>query len=585
MMASESRDAAGFLPKLRNSIPILDWAQKYSSSALPGDITAGLIVAIMLIPQSMAYALLAGLPPQVGLYSSILPLIVYAILGTGKAVSVAPVAIDSLLVATAVSVIAVQGSNQYILLASLLALMVGVVHLLVSVVKLGRLVNFISTSVILGFTNAAALVIGFSQLKHILGFEIPRSKFLHETIFYAVTHIESTNLVVLSIGAISVLTLTLFKNQLAKFLDHTDLSQTLQITITRSLPLLIIIGGILVVWKFNLESTSSVAIVGNIPAGLPQFSLPSIDLGHVQALLPAAMTIAFVAFLENISVAKSLAAKRREKVDANQELVAIGTANIASAFSGGYTVTGGFSRSAVNFSAGAQSGLASIITAGLLLVTTVFLTPLFYYLPKAVLGSLIIVAVFRLIDVKSFLQTWRYDTRDGMIFLVTFFAVLLAGIQNGILIGAGASIALFVWRTSQPHIAEVGRMGDSEHFRNVKRHNVQTCPHVLAMRIDESLYFGNIAFLENEINSRIAEDKEIDHLLLLGNGINFIDANALKALTRLRENLEEAGVSLWLAEIKGPVMDKLKSSGFLQDLGSDRVFLSSHQAMEKLECV
>ncbi|MBD3274412.1 MAG: sulfate permease [Candidatus Marinimicrobia bacterium] len=584
-MASDSTAAAGILPRLRSSIPILDWAHKYSPSALPGDITAGLIVAIMLIPQSMAYALLAGLPPQVGLYSSILPLVVYAILGTGKAVSVAPVAIDSLLVATAVGAIAVQGSNQYILLASLLALMVGVVHLLVSVVKLGSLVNFISSSVILGFTNAAALVIGFSQLKHILGFDIPRSKYLHETIIYAATHMEATNVTVLAISLTAILTLTLFKNRLAQFLKNTQLSQTVQITLTRGLPLLIIIGGILVVWKFNLQSNRSVAIVGQIPAGMPQFSIPSLQLDQVHALLPAALTIAFVAFLENISVAKSLAAKRREKIDANQELVAIGTANIASALSGGYTVTGGFSRSAVNFSAGAQSGLASIITAGLLLVTTIFLTPLFYYLPKAVLGSLIIVAVFRLIDFKSFLQTWRYDKRDGMIFLVTFLAVLLTGIQNGILIGAGASIALFVWRTSQPHIAEVGRLGNTEHFRNVKRHEVQTCPHVLAMRIDESLYFGNIAYLENEINARIADDKKIDHLLLLGNGINFIDANALKALSKLKENLQEAGVSLWLAEIKGPVMDKLKSSGFIDELGTDRVFLSSHEAMRTLECV
>jgi SulP family sulfate permease len=302
-------------------------------------------------------------------------------------------------------------------------------------------------------------------------------------------------------------------------------------------------------------------------------------------LLPTALAISFVGYMESVSVAKSLASKRRQKIDANQELVALGAANLGAAFTGGYPVTGGFSRSVVNFSAGANTGLASIITAALIALTVIFLTPLFYYLPRAVLAAIIVVAVFGLIDLATLRHVWRYSKADGLSLVLTFLAVLALGVEIGILVGVAVSLLLYLWRTSKPHMAVVGRVGESEHFRNVLRHQVQTCPHVVAVRVDESLYFANTKYLEDSLLSMVADRPEVRHLLLICSAVNFVDASALETLEGLVHELSDAGVELWLSEVKGPVMDRLQAIGFVDELGANHVFLSTHDAMRALACV
>lgn len=566
--------------------PFLKWLLHYRREDFVGDLLAGLIVAIMLVPQGMAYALLAGLPPQVGLYASILPLLIYGLLGTSRTLAVGPVAIVSLLVGTGVSLLAEPGSAEFIQLALTLAFMVGVIQLLMGLLRLGFVVNFLSHPVLAGFTSAAAIVIGFSQLKHLLGLPIPRSEHFYDTIFYALSNWQRINLITLGIGLASILILLYFKHGLPKDMENWNLPEGIATPLSKAGPLVVVLLGTLVVWAWNLEERAGVNIVSEVPAGLPPLTLPLIDVNVWEILLPTALAIAFVGYMESISVAKSLASKRREKVDANQELVALGAANFGAMFTGGYPVTGGISRSVVNFAAGAKTGLASIITAGLVLFTVVFLTPLFYYLPQAVLAAIIMVAVFALIEVKTFRHIWQYSQADAVSMLLTFVAVLFAGVENGILIGVVIALGLFIWRSSRPHMAVVGQLGHSETYRNILRHEVKTCPHVLAIRVDESLYFANTKYLEDTILTLIADQPKVKDLVLIGVAINFIDASALETLQALIRELKDAGVTFHLADIKGPVMDRLHSVGFVAEyVGEENVHLSTHDAMTKLNCV
>ncbi len=565
-------------------LPFLDWLVHYRRENLVGDLMAGLIVAIMLVPQGMAYAMLAGLPPEVGLYASIVPLVIYGLLGTSRTLAVGPVAIVSLLVASGVTPLAEPGSVQYVQYALALALLVGIIQFGMGMVRLGFLVNFLSHPVISGFTSAAAIVIGFSQLKHLLGLPIPRTEHFHELLLYAGQHLAESNLLTVGIGLGSIGILLYFKYRLGSQLRRWGAVDSLIIPLTKSAPLVIVALGTGLVWALNLDQRAGVAIVGDVPAGLPSLSLPVFDLNLWQLLLPTALAISFVGYMESISVAKSLASKRRQKVDANQELVALGAANLGATLTGGYPVTGGFSRSVVNFAAGANTGLASIITAGLIAVTVIFLTPLFYFLPRAVLAAIIMVAVFGLIDVATFKYVWRYNKADAASLLITFLAVLTVGVETGIVVGVIATILLFLWRTNRPHVAIVGRVGDTETYRNVRRHQVKTCPHVIAMRIDESLYFANTKFLEDKVLCAIADRPEVKHLVLIGIAVNFIDASALETLESLIDELRDAGVTLHLAEIKGPVMDRLQAIGFVDKIGADHIYLSTHEAMQALGC-
>jgi sulfate permease, SulP family len=573
------------LTSMSHYIPFLDWLLHYQRRDLIGDVLAGIIVAVMLVPQGMAYALLAGLPPQVGLYASILPLILYALLGTSRALAVGPVAMVSLLVATGVGQFAQPGSTDYLALALTLALLVGIIQMMMGLVRLGFLVNFLSHAVISGFTSAAALIIGFSQLKHLLGIKIPQTESFIELLRAIALHLRETNLATLTLGAIGIGILVFFNKALGSILRRRGIAESLIVPLTRSGPLLIVVVSTVLVATFGLHQLAGVKIVGEIPAGLPPLTLPTFNETRWQQLFPTALTISFVGFMESIAVAQSLASKRRQKIDANQELIGLGAANLGAAFTGGYPVTGGFSRSVVNFSAGANTGLASIITALLITLTVLFLTPLFYFLPQTILAAIILVAVSGLFDLKTPQVIWRYNKADAASLIITFAAVLLVGIETGIVIGVLASLVLYLWRTSRPHIAVVGRLGESEHFRNVLRYPVKTYPHVMAIRVDESLYFANTKYLETFLRKAIADHPEVQDLVFICSAINFIDANALETLENLIEEFREAGIITYLTEVKGPVMDRLKKVGFVDKIGSDRIFLSTHQAMVSLGCL
>ncbi|HXV44917.1 MAG TPA: solute carrier family 26 protein [Anaerolineae bacterium] len=570
---------------LSRFLPFLDWLIHYRRADLVGDLMAGIIVTIMLVPQGMAYALLAGLPPQVGLYASIVPLIIYGLLGTSRTLAVGPVAIVSLLVISGVSPLADPGSAQYIQLVLTLALLVGLIQAVMGLVRLGFLVNFLSHPVLSGFTSAAAIVIGVSQIKHLLGVSIPQTEQLYELLFYIAQRLGESNPVTLGIGLGSMAILLYFKYGLGGQLKRWGLPERLVVPLTRSAPLVVVLLGTGLVWVLSLDTQANVKIVAEVPAGLPGLTLPTFELHLWQLLLPTALAISFVGYMESISVAKSLASKRRQKVDANQELIALGAANLGATLTGGYPVTGGFSRSVVNFTSGANTGLASLITAALIALTVIFLTPLFYYLPQAVLAAIIIVAVVGLIDVATLKHVWHYNKADAASLIVTFLAVLALGVEAGIGVGVVVTILLFLWRTSRPHVAVVGRLGQSETYRNILRHPVKTCPQVVAMRVDESLYFANTKFLEDTILRIVAERPEVKHLVLIGIAVNFIDASALETLEALVEELRNAGVEFHLAEIKGPVMDRLKAVGFVDKLGLDQIHLSTHDAMIKLNCI
>ncbi len=568
---------------LKRYLPILEWMPGYNRQMLASDGMAGLIVTIMLVPQGMAYALLAGLPPEVGLYASIVPLIFYGLLGSSRALAVGPVAIVSLMVATTLGALAEAGSVGYVAGAVLLAFLSGAILLGMGLARLGFLVNFLSHPVISGFSSAAALVIGFSQLKHLLGFDIPRSHLITETIGHAITHISQINLATFGIAAVSLTILLVWKGRMTGWMKGAGVNASVTDAVSKSGPLVAVLVTTLAVWFFGLNQSASVSIVADIPAGLPPFAMPAFDLALMQQMLPAALLISLVGFLESVSVAKSLASKRRQKIDANQELVALGAANIGASFTGGYPVTGGFSRSLVNFTAGAVTPLASIITAVLVGITVLLLTPLLYFLPKATLAAVIVVAVANLIDFKIVRETWAYNKTDALSLIVTFVAVLTIGIELGIVIGAGLSIALYLYRTSRPHIAVVGRVGETEHFRNVLRHKVHTDEDILIVRVDESLYFANTAYLEDELLARVADQPQINHLVLIMSAVNFIDASALETLETLIERLRDAGVTLHMAEVKGPVMDKLQRVDFEATLGEGQVYLSTHKAIADLK--
>lgn len=569
---------------LRRYVPVLSWLPAYRRADLTGDLIAGSVVAIMLVPQGMAYALLAGLPPQVGLYASIMPLVIYGLLGTSRTLAVGPVALVSLLVATGITAVAEPGSAVTLQLALTLALLVGVLQVAMGLLRLGFLVNFLSHPVLAGFTSAAAIVIGFSQVKHLLGTGGPRTESFFDTLRVTLAHLGETNGVTLALGVFGIATLLYFKHGLGGHLRRLGMSERWIMPATRSAPLVVVLAGTLLVWALGLDARAGVKIVGAVPAGLPPLTLPTLEPDALRLLLPTAVVISFVGYMESISVAKSLASKRRQKVDSNQELIALGAANLGATFTGGYPVTGGLSRSVVNFSAGANTGLASLITAVLVAVTVLFLTPLFYYLPQAILAAIIVVAVVGLIDVKTLRYDWRYSKADAASFVVTFAAVLALGIEVGILVGVAGALLLFIWRTSKPHMAIVGRLGESEVYRNVLRHEVRTCPRAIALRVDESLYFANTKYLEDTLLNLAADRPEVDYVVLICTAVNMIDASALETLEGLQLELRSAGVALHFAAIKGPVMDRLRTIGFVTAVGADHFHETTLDAMRAIGC-
>jgi sulfate permease, SulP family len=570
------------LTKFSRYLPALDWLLNYRSQFLVGDITAGIIVTSLLIPQSMAYALLAGLPPQVGLYASILPAILYPLIGTSRVLAVGPVAVDSLMVAAAIANFSPQSTPEYLALAVTLAFLVGAIEIIMGILRLGFLVNFLSRSVTSGFISGAAVIIGFSQVKHLLGLKIPATESFGELVTLIVRNLSQTNWLTLALGIASVGILAYFNRPLVKQLKQRGWSDRRILPVSKSAPLVVVILGTLLVWGLHLDRVAGIKVVGNIPAGLSSLTFPLLDWQTLKSLLPAAVAISLVGYMEGYAGGQALASKRREKIDANQELLALGVANLGAAVTGGYPVTGGVSRSVVNSAAGANTGLASIVTGLLVAVTVMFLTPLFYFLPQACLAAVIITAVYTLIDVATLRRMWAYEKGDAIAWLTTFGAVLALGVEQGIMLGAVIALALHLWRTSHPHIAIVGRLGDSEHFRNVLRYEVKTSPEVLAVRVDASLYFANAKYLENFLTQTIADRSEIKSVLLVCSAINLIDASALEILESLIADLRSLNIQFYFAEVKGPVMDKLTNIGFVDYVGRDRFFLSTDIAIREL---
>lgn len=571
------------IPWVQRNAPMARWLPAYDQRDLPGDVTAGIIVAIMLVPQSMAYALLAGMPPQAGLYASIVPLMLYAVFGSSRALAVGPVAIVSLMVASALAPLANPGSAEYVGLALTLALMSGAILVALGALRVGFVVNFLSHPVLAGFTSAAAIVIGFSQLKDLLGISLPGTHFVPELVWQALAKSGQINVATVLIGGASIAMLVWRAEITARLQERGLVTPAIAAHVPRAMPLVVVGLFTALTGLLGLATWAGVKVVGAIPIGLPPIALPPLGLAQIQSLVVPALLISLVGFLESVSVAKSLASRKRQVIEPNQELIGLGAANIGAALTGGFPVTGGFSRSVVNFSAGANTPLASLITAGLIVVAILALTPLLYHLPRAVLAGIVVVAVANLVDFASFRRAWAYDRADGASYLGTFAAVLMLGVDAGIMVGIALSLALHLWRTSKPHIAIVGRVGETEHFRNVRRHPVTTDPRILLMRIDESLYFANAAFLEERVLEAVAGQPVLEHFVLICSAVNLIDASALETLEDLRQRLSILGITMHLAEVKGPVMDRLADTGLIHDLAPGRVFLSTHEALSALK--
>ncbi|MEM8896832.1 MAG: solute carrier family 26 protein [Bacteroidota bacterium] len=547
--------------------PFLSWIPGYDRKNLSGDISAGITVGVMLIPQGMAYAMLAGLPPIYGLYASTIPLLIYALFGTSPQLAVGPVAMDSLLVASGVSQFAEIGTSEYISMAILLALMVGLIQLLMGVFRLGFLVNFLSHPVLVGFTSAAAIIIATSQLTHLLGIDIPRLK-VHETLLLVSKQLSTINFPTLLMGIGGIGLLVIAKRAKRRIPG----------------PLIIVALGILITYFFSLPEIG-IKIVEDIPAGLPSVSIPEITTSRISQLLPIALTIAFIGFMESIAISKALESKHKSyEVVPNQELTAIGLANSLGSFFSGFPVTGGFSRSAVNDQAGAKTGLASMITAGIIVLTLLFLTPIFYFLPKTVLAAIIMSAVLGLINIKAAKHLWKTDKKEFALFLFTAIATLALGIKEGILLGVVLSLLMVIYRISYPHIAILGKIPGSNDYRNINRfNNLLTHKHIFIFRFDAQLYFANINYFKNFLNSHIQANPDIQHIILDAGPINTMDSSAIYALKEIMENLQKQGITLYLVDVKGPIRDTLTRNDILQKENRELFFMTVEDAVFYIE--
>ncbi|GGY49349.1 SulP family inorganic anion transporter [Parvularcula lutaonensis] len=564
----------------REWLPILSWARTYRGETFVSDALAALIVTIMLIPQSLAYAMLAGLPPEVGLYASILPLVAYAVFGTSRTLAVGPVAVVSLLTAAAVGQVAEQGTAEYLSAAVLLAVLSGGILLLMGLFRLGFLANFLSHPVISGFITASGLIIAASQLKHIFGIDA-HGENLFLLVSSLVRHIGDLNVPTLIIGACATLFLFWVRKGLAPLLTAIGLPAKPASMIAKAGPVLAIAVTVAVTSLLRLDQ-QGVAIVGEVDGSLPPLSIPSFDLGLIEALFVPALLISIIGFVESISVAQTLAAKRRQRIDPDQELIALGASNLAAGFSSGFPVTGGFARSAVNFDAGAETPAAGAFTAIGIAIAALFLTPLLTYLPKATLAATIIVAVLSLVNFRSVVETVRYSKSDGLAMIATILVTLGFGVEAGVVTGVALSLLLFLLKTSRPHMAVVGLVPGTEHFRNIDRHQVLTGDKVITLRVDESLYFANARGLEDTVYDLVAANPKAEHFVLMCPAVNTIDASALESLEAINARLKDAGVTFHLSEVKGPVMDRLKRSHFLDDL-TGKVFLSQYDALRALD--
>lgn len=568
------------IPKIMRYLPITTWLRSYGRAELSSDLLAALIVTIMLIPQSLAYALLAGLPPEAGLYASIVPIMLYSVLGTSRALAVGPVAVVSLMTASAIGQVAEAGTAGYAAAALTLAFLSGAMLMVMGILRLGMVANFLSNPVIAGFITASGLLIALGQLGPVLGIAAGGDTLLG-LIPRLLGNLAEIHWITMMIGVAATAFLFWVRKGLRPFLTNRGVGAKTADLATKVGPVVAIVVTTLLVRLFDLGG-HGVAIVGQVPQGLPPFTLPDFAPSLLGELFVPAALISIIGFVESISVAKTLAAQRAERIDADQELIALGAANLGAAFSGGYPVTGGFARSAVNNDAGAATPAAGAFTALGLMVASLLLTPLLHDLPKATLAATIIVAVLGLVDVSILKKTWKYSRADFTAVAATIALTLLLGVEAGVAAGVFLSVGLHLYKTSRPHVAEVGCVPGTQHFRNVNRHQVETSPDILNLRVDESLYFVNASFLEDMLAEAVTRDHPPKHVVLMCSAINTIDFSALETLKAINDRLGNAGITLHLSEVKGPVMDRLCKTNFLQEL-SGKTFLSQYEAWEQLK--
>ncbi|MEX1662280.1 SulP family inorganic anion transporter [Thioclava sp. 15-R06ZXC-3] len=564
---------------LKKYFPILTWGRAYNRITFEADLIAAVIVTIMLIPQSLAYSLLAGMPAQYGLYASVLPLLIYAVFGTSRPLAVGPVAVISLMTAAAVSKVAAQGSAEYITAAVALAFLSGVMLVVMGLLRMGFITAFLSHPVLSGFTSAVGILIAAGQMKHFFGVKADSGGII-DILSSLWAHLPQTNVPTVAISILSLGFLFWARRGMKPRLLRAGVSPRIADILSRASPVFAVAVTIMLTWVFGLEGRG-VSVVGTVPLGFPAPTLPSFDPTLWQELFIPALLIAIIGYVETISVAQTLAAKKRQRIDPDQEFIALGGASIGSAISGSFPITGGFARSVVSYEAGASTPAAGAFTAIGVALATFTLTPALYFLPQATLAATIFVSVLTLVDFTALKRTFSYAPREGIAMALTILVTLVRGVEDGIAFGVILSIGLQLWRSSRPHVAEMGQVPGTEHFRNVQRHRVISAPGVLSLRVDESLWFPNARFIEELIYDRIAADQSIKHVVLNCPAVNHIDSSALEALEEVNDQLKDAGVRLHLSEVKGPVMDELTRSDLITHLGG-QIYLTHHDALVAL---
>ncbi|MDO4578856.1 sulfate permease [Acinetobacter indicus] len=566
-----------FKSRLLDRLPAWQWLKHYNTVTLKSDLLASLIVIAMLVPQGMAYAMLAGLPPVMGLYASVLPMIIYAFFGSSPTLSIGPVAIISMMTFATLNPLFEVGSPVYIQAACLLALMVGVISLLLGMLRFGFLIQLISHPVIKSFIIASALLIALGQLKFL--FNVPlQANNIPEFVLSVFEYIGLMHWESLIFGIASILFLVF----MPKFFNLEAVKQRLRASgfIIKSLPLVLVVVSIALVYFFNLQQVG-IKTVGEIPSGFPALSMPFWNLELVLQLLPGAAMIAMISFVESLSIAQATALQQRSQLNSNQELIALGAANIGAGLSSAFPVTGSLSRTVVNADAGAKTSMAGVLSSLFIVLVSLYFTGFFRDLPLTVLAATIIVSIWKLVELKPFIDTWRYSKADGLAMWITFFGVLFIDISTGLIIGIVSTFILLLWRISRPHIAEIGLVEGTQHFRNIQRHQVITSAKVLSIRIDEDLTFLNSNTLKGFLINAVSQKPELEHVVINGSSISAIDLSALEMLEDLDNELRKLNIQLHFSEVKGPVMDKLQRSKLLNHL-SGKIFLTHYQAIREL---
>ena len=547
--------------------PALKWLKTYHPKHFKADVVAALIVLAMLVPQGMAYAMLAGLPPVMGIYASILPMIIYAFTGSSTTLSIGPVAIISMMVFSALQPLFAVGSTAYIEAACLLAIMVGIISLILGLFRFGFLIQLISHPVIKSFIIASALLIALGQFKFLLDIPLQTNN-IPEFIGSLVNNFHHISFlsVGVSLAAISILVF------LPKWVRSDFLNKTI--------PLLLVLSSIIVVYAFSLDQ-HGLKTVGIIPTGLPSFHFPTWNFDLVQKLLPSAFIIAMISFVESLAIAQATALQKRDDLNSNQELIALGLANIAAGINMGFAVSGSLSRTVVNSDAGAKTPMSGVMSSLLMIAVSLYFTSFFQNLPLTILAATIFVSIWKLISFLPFFETWKYSKADGLAMWATFFGVTCIDISTGLVIGIILTFILLLWRISRPHIAVIGLVEGTQHFRNVSRYDVLTTETIASFRIDENLNFLNAHVLKGYIITELSHNPQIQHVVINCSSISNIDLSAVEMLEELNGELLQLGIQLHLSELKSPVMDRLNSSRLINML-SGKIFLSHYQAIQTL---